>query len=266
VLLDSLRDNDHAHGGLGVELARALIAAGQEDDARRLLEDLRRTHSSFQLPARWLEVLSAPRTGRVALRERVPRREDAESGRSGRRQRSGRDSRRSGMFLDGMLPVWVFEHVADMPSTSALLTGLCVAGVAPLIASGTLDERTWYAVEALGTPLESNLDRKGGMTRESALRVCSDLVAILGGLAQAGVHLPDPDLRRFDQDQTGRVWLVDLRGATREGTEVDPLNVARTACRTVLDMARRFVPPAGLPDELDRQQSFPDLLRSVQVR
>jgi hypothetical protein len=235
-----------------------------------LLGELSHTHPNFHLPARWLEALDAPRWENIALRDPEPRSEHPDRGRRRRRPKGSRHARRSGILLSGMRTVWVFVESSapqdSAPLTSSLLAELCLPGVPPLLATGTLDDQPAFAVAASGVPLDATLDRKGGVTRDAALRICSDLVSTLGALAQAGVTLPDTHLRRFDQDSAGRVWLTDLRGAHRTDDPGELLALTRATCRHVLDSARRFVPPVDLPQSLDSAQSFADLLRLVQPR
>ncbi len=268
-LLESLRDQAEVHGSLGLELARALIAGEREDAARKLLGDLKRAHPSFQVPERWLAALGAPRWGRIALLDVEPHREESPSGRRrGRRRPGRRGDRRGAIDLTSMRPVWVFDEAPteDAPSAASVLGALCVAGVATLTATGTAEGRAYFAVRAHGSPLSTAVERKGGLQREAALRVCSDLVGIFGGLAAARVALPDAELQRFDLTPDGRVWLVDLRGARPNADPTLLLDLARNACRSVLDMARRYVPPGDLPGGLGSPPSFADLLRLVEPR
>ena len=265
-LLDSFRDDEHIHRSLGIELARAHVTAAEEESAKKLLEELQRAHPSFPLPSRWLEILAAPRVGAVAVPEPHPDKPTQ----SHRRHKGGHRRRRAGVQLAGMRPVWVFAAPSSEPPaetlTTAVLAELCIPGVAPVVAEGMLDDHPFYAVTAPGVPLDSALDRKGGATRVGALRVCSDLVAILAAVARAEVALPDADLHRFDLDCNGRTWLVDLSGARQSADSGELLAQARAACRAIVNTARRFVPPNDLPAKLDEPSSFAALLRLVEPR
>lgn len=262
-LLDSLQGDGNLHGELGLTLARALIRAERDEDARRLLGALARAHPELDAPRRWLRALEAPRLARIAL--------GPPAGRSNRPAPGGStEGRRPGIDLATMRPVWLYfarpEHMTTLAETEAVLADLCLPGVVTPIGSGDAEGERWLAVPSIGVGLDGVLEQRGGAGRAEALALTGAAVAILSALAGAGAVLPDAHLRRFEVDAGGHPWLVDVRrlvpapGASAASTM---LGHARDLVRRVLDGARRFVPPAGLPEDLPGISSFAELARRL---
>jgi hypothetical protein len=131
-----------------------------------------------------------------------------------------------------------------------LLEEICVPNVAPLLQSGRSDDgRRYFAVPNPGQQLKRTLTRRGGLELESALRLCSEGVAILGALAAAGIGLPDAGLHRFEVEGEERLWLVDLDGASRVPSgeaQQSHARLARDLCSTVIERGRRYILSPGL--------------------
>ncbi len=262
-LLDSIQSDQHQHGELGVALARALIRTERDEEARKLLGALARHHPELEVTRRWLRVLDAPRLGRVAL--------EAPAGRAGRHAGADRtEERRAGIDLMTMRPVWVFlaraEHAATLTEAEAALVERCVPGVVTPVGSGETEGARWLAVPSFGPALDAFLEQRTGASRADALALTGAAVATLAALASAGAVLPDAHLRRFEVDAGGHPWLVDVRRLA-SAPSPDASNVmlghARELVRRVLDGARRFAPPPGLPEELPAVSSFAELARRL---
>ena len=254
-LLESLRDDGREHGALGMALARALVAAGAEREARELLEALVRRYPDFRQPRRWLEALAAPRLGRVALSDE-PRRGGGDARGTGLRDAKA-EGRLAALSLDNMQRLSVF--VARAPddhehrSWFELLGSLSLPSLAPVWDHGTTDDgRPWFALPRLGRSMTGVLRGRPALDRESALRLCAEAAAILAMLAEVGVLLPDADPERFELGDSGRLWLFDVKGGEhRPPSEVRRLHPRHAAdlCQKVLDSLRGA---AGITDLLER--------------
>ncbi len=255
-LLDSVQSDQRQHGELGVAFARALIRTGRDEEARKLLGALGRYHPDLEITRRWLRLLDAPRLGRIAL--------EAPAGRHA--GGGGAEERRAGIDLMTMRPVWVYVARAERASTlseaEATLAERCLPGVVTPVGSGEAEGARWLAVPSIGPALSGFLDQRGGASRTDTLALTSAAVATLSALASAGAVLPDARLQRFEVDAGGHPWLVDVRRLT---TAPNPdaskvmLGHARDLVRRVLEGARRFVPPPGLPEDLPAIASFAEL-------
>jgi hypothetical protein len=239
VVLDSLEQDARAHGELGLALARVLVRAGVEREARALLQSLLSRYPDLRQPRHWLDALAAPRLGRVALiesRRRDPRPPEA----------GVKEGMLDGVALDSMQRVTVF--VADSPDDPshrahlALLQGLPVSGVAPLWQEGSSEVgRPWFAVPRFGRRLSAALSGRHGLEREQVLQLCAEAALLLSTLAELGIVLPDADARRFELADNGRLWLVDLRG----GERIAPDEARRTQTPGAVGLCERILGPLG---------------------
>lgn len=233
-LLESVGDP-----ALALALARAWIAAGNEADARRLLQTLSRKHADLREPRRWLEALDAPRLGRFA--------------------RIG--NRRTAVQLDTMQPVTLLFANGDEPWLEIAKT-LILPGVAPVLAAGTTDDASWIAVARPGQRLAVALDRRRGL---APVGICSQAAELLAALAALGIRLPDARLGRFELDDSGRLWLADLGGAERADADERHGRLAAALCREVFAAAPRRVAPQGLLDRVDAAAASANAVARVLV-
>lgn len=281
LLLDTLGGDPRDHGELGLELVRWLLVARCEREAHRQLQLVVKAHPDLPLAVRWLDAMDAPRWGRLAL--------------VGRRSKG----RCPGMWLDRMVPVWVYSSTAEAMdrhrAARSLFEELCLTGLPQMVAHGVERARSgeapalapgdaighegseqpegegadleYYAIVRRGLTLEQALGRKGGIELEDALEVCSHAVGLLSALALAGVLVDDCHPRRFDLDGT-RLWLTDLFGARR----LDPsaaregnLEQARRLCGGVLRRVRQSIVPGHLQTEIESAPSFPALRHALWI-
>jgi hypothetical protein len=263
LLLGSFPPTGADHAELGILLVRHLLAADAEADARRVLRSLASAQPGLELPKRWLEALDAPRLGRVALHRAS----------GGTARPKGQHRKHAGAWLDNLRAVWVFVAGPDQADRHAetveILRTLALPSVVVCLGSGLTEQNEPYlVVPHRGHNLEAALERKGGLSLEAALRVCRDGVAILAALAGAGVELPDARARRFDLAPSGRLWLVDLTGARRLDAAHPAEHKARLArefCGSVLDKARRYLPPQPLRTALEQSAGLPELVRLLEL-
>jgi len=169
-----------------------------------------------------------------------------------------------------LLQIGAEEHADAHRATEALLKGICIPGVAPLLGSGTTpDGAPYHVIPDLGQDLGRALTRRGGLSLEQAMRVCREATSILSALATAGVELPDADSRRFALDPGERPWLVDLSGARGrqvEEAKIAHLELARGLCRYVLNRARRYIPPHDILEALKDSRDCIELARVFESR
>jgi hypothetical protein len=261
MLLGSFPTSDPKHGERGIALAGHLIAANSEADARQLLQTLTRANPKFENAARWLEILDAERLDRIALLEQPSDRMDA----------LGRHTRRAGIWLETMRPVWVQiarpDAIASHEETAGLIGELAVPGVAAVLASGTTRAgEPYFAVANPGEPLDRALDENAGLELLAALRVCHDAVGVLNALAAVGVQLPDAGLTRFTLESSGALLLTDLAGASRVDPDVRGgfhFELARSCCTDVLNRARRYIVPAHVRSVVSDSKSCAELARGL---
>ena len=222
-----------------ITLAGHLIAANSEADARQLLQTLVRAYPDFEIPARWLEFLEAERLDRIALLEQPSDRTDA----------LGRHTRRAGIWLETMRPVWVqiarpdeiasHEETLDLHWRTRRPWGGLRIGV-----RHCEDRRTLFRRRECRRISRSSAHRKSG-TR-TRRRHCASVTrpwALLNALAAVGVQLPDVELARFTLERSGALLLTDLAGAKRVDPDVRGeinFELARSCC------SRRVEPSAPL--------------------
>jgi hypothetical protein len=263
-LLTSFRESAGQHEELGIALARHHLLSQDEKEARELLKSLSAEHPDSPLAGRWLEALDAPRIDRFALSREPHPASDA----------SGRHRRIPAVWIDDMrevsLQVGAEGHADAVRAAVALLDGIRIPGVAPLLASGTTpDGAPYYAIPHPGQDLRRVLTRKGGLSLEQAMCTCRDAASILSALAAAGIELPDANSRRFALESSGRLWLVDLCGGRScevEAAKNAHVELARGLCRYVLDCARRYIPPHDVLEALKRSQDCVELARAFESR
>jgi hypothetical protein len=261
MLLRHFPTSDPKSGERGIALAGHLIATNSEADARQLLQNLARANPDFDIPTRWLEFLDAERLDRIALLEQPSDRVDA----------LGQHTRRAGIWLETMRPVWVqiarLDEIASHEETVRLIGELAVPGVASLLESGTTKaDEPYFVVANAGEPLDRALTENAGLELSPALRVCHEAVGLLNALAAVGVQLPDVNLARFTLERSGALLLTDLAGARRVDPDVRGafnFELARSFCTDVLDRARRCIVPAEVRLVVSDSKSFAELARGL---
>jgi hypothetical protein len=261
MLLRNFPKSDSKSRDRGLSLARHLIAANSDADARQLLQGLIRDRSDSSAPSRWLTWLDAERLGRIALLELPDDQKDV----------PGQGSRRAGIWLDRMRPVWI--QIADASSLAShqagveIIKDLCIPGVASLLESGTTQAgQPYFTVSALGKPLDRALREDSGLELAATFRVCQEAVGILNALAAVGVQLPDARWGRFTLDGSGALQLTDLAGATR--VEVDAhggfhFELAQSFCDEVLSQMRRHIVPAAVRSAVTDAKNCAELARGI---
>lgn len=230
---------DPTYGDRGVALARHLIAAKADAEARLILEALVRDHSSSGTPARWLALLDAERLDRIALLD-----DGVEA--------TDQHTRRKGVWLETLQPVWIqiasLDAVARHEETSRILNDLAIPGVAAILESGTTqNSEPYFVVSNSGESLARILREPQELGL--ALRICHEAVGLLSALAAVGIELPDVEPGRFVLESSGALLLIDVTGATRiepEPTGGSHFELARSFCKVVLEQARRQIVPASV--------------------
>jgi hypothetical protein len=261
MLLRHLQASDRGSRDRGLALARHLIAADCEAEARKLLQTMSREHPDFGPAKRWLELLEAERLDRIVLLEQPSDRKDV----------LGRHARRAGIWLETMGPVWVqiasLDELASHEETAGLMRGLAVPGVAAVLESGTTSRgEPYFVVRNSGEPLDKALTENSGLELAAALRICHEAVGLLSALAAVGVQLPDVDPARFSREPSGALLLTDLAGAKRVDPDVRGVlhfELARACCANVLSRARRYIVPAALKSVVASAKSCAELARGL---
>lgn len=258
-LLDSLPRDGRAFSSLGLVRAGQLLERGDEEAARKTLNEIREAHPDFRLPARWLEALDAPRLGRVALL-------DVTSTDGGRRRPSrSRGSLAAGFSLRTQRAVWLRTAPPDEAETFRrevdLQRGLAVAGVLPPSDWGVAEDGTaWVAGPAVGRPLRELLDRRK-WRRDHAFALALGGVQLLHSLAVGGVVLPDlePERLLVVDGAVPVLWLADLSGAERARGVPDARALGASWCESALRAVTAGRTPDAVREALAGRAGLPDL-------
>ena len=261
MLLRSLPSSDPKRGDRGIALARHFIAASSHGAARQLLQTLSRENPDAGIPALGLELLVAERLDRIALLEQPSDRMDA----------LGQHTRRAGIWLETMRPVWVqiarSDAVTTHEETLGVMCELAIPGVASVLESGaTKDGEPYFVVANSGEFLDRALAEDAGLELGPALRVCREAVGLLNALAAVGVRLPDVDPGRFTLEPSGSLLLMDLGGAGRVDSDARGgfhFELARSFCTDVLDRARRYIVPVEVKSVVSDSKSCAELSRGL---
>ena len=218
-LMDSIPRDHPRYLRLGLLWSEKLVRGGQVEAARGVLRQLVVAHPDHRDAARRLKALEGARIGSLLL------------------QGEARGGLEAAFWADGALHG--FAELAQGPAADALLARarwqgeLLLPGVAPVLASGRIEDRAWLLLGASGHPL--TLGRRG--VRE-ALTLAADALRILRALALAGVELRRVEPARFWlRPKGGPLELVDLAGATRS----DPTRAAMGLAGPAQDLVRALL-------------------------
>jgi hypothetical protein len=220
-------------GAAAIDLAEALVAAGEEAGARKWLdrEFNGNATSGNNALVRFRESLDRPRVGLVAL----------EGGKgNGRLPPPGRWYRGWHLLLHENVLVRVCrkEEQAALAEQIDLLRGLLVHGVSRLV--GASVQAGYVVVELPGAPLYREAKRAHRVAESTRLRWAVEICALLESVAAAGVFIADANLSRFNVDQQGHLWLVDvwpMQRSTPEQARAQHLQQAQLACKSLVDQA-----------------------------
>lgn len=258
-LLLTLPRDSRAFSRIGMLRAAELMRRHDDEAARSLLVQIRDAHPGFQMPAKWISALDAPRIARIALWTG-----------DGASEPSG--ALRSGFWLDQQRSVWVrigrSEDAERMTRDALMQRQHAVAGIAPVLECGVSPEDHAYVVlPVLGRPLAPVLTLRG-LSRERAFGLALAGVQILHSLALAGVELPDVQPARFlAADGTPpSLWLADLSHA-RRSEPVAAGRAHRHLAAIWCESIQAAIAARDLPLVLDdAPPSLPDLIRSLAAR
>lgn len=213
-LLSSLGLNDAAQKtSATLTLTGALLASGDEASAKRILDREYGSGDHDATLTRWREALDGQRIGPVALDASRARNDKPPPGRWYR-----------GLHLPTQSVVLVRSGNADELSLYqdqiACWRGLTAPSVSRIVAaSASAGARPYFAVELPGVPMVRELKGSTRIAESVRLRWAVELACILATLAQQGVVLSDAELRRFNTDNLGHLWLVDLWPLKRTSVE-----------------------------------------------
>ncbi len=256
----------------------ALLAAGRDELARRVLAEDFEGSPDGDRARRLLALLSGPRLGRVALerprdREHGRRKERGPNGQAGEVATADADRPQRGLHLPTQREVLV--RAAPAPAASlrehaALRRRATIPGIAPVLEDGTsgpaaAGELSVFAVALPGPTLESRVER--GASPELALSWCREAVRLLHALELSGVQLPDAAARRFNVDESDRLWLTDLWGAVAREQAAGEAHVAhaRALAERLLGALTIDVTPAHAAARIAAATSARELLDAIEL-
>jgi hypothetical protein len=243
--LNFAQDSDRAAATLA--LAQALTAAGQEALARKYLD--REKNGGSSALTRFREALDFPRVGAVAI--------DA-SRSNGKLPPPGRWYRGWHLLTGDVVLVRTSssEERSAFAEQVAIWRRMLVPGVARVIGAQVPPSPVPYiAVELPGMPLQREAKRAQRIDEATRLRWAVEICAMLEGLAAGGVMLPDANLNRFNVDQQGRLWLVDLwplQNAEPDQARAAHCEHARSTCRQLLQQAPCYTIAADAFEQIEQ--------------
>ena len=247
-LLESIQKAPDEYRRLALLRIGDLMRRHADERARAALKRLAGAQASCPEALLWRDALESRTVGRFALGwpDDAGRRivfEDLPKSR-GRLARA--------WSLDGQVAVWLRAAPASarqaLQAEVKLHQRLIMPGLMPLLGSDLRGKVLCVAVPAWGEPAPLVLTRLAE-DRRLAVDLALQATQILGGLACAGVKLPDARRWRWLVDtsaQPPRLWIAALEGA-REGPAVDALKShagsARGFVRELLAEHERDLPP-----------------------
>ena len=242
-----------------VSLVAAMLGSEQEAAAKKLIERVRKPDDTGSILARWRMALDAPRVGTVALESSRSNRELPPCGRWYRGWHVPTQSIVLVRYGElGEQPIYA-EQVAHWRR-------LLIPGTSRIVTSSTVSaKRPYIAVELPGFPLNREMQKGHRVEERLRLRWAVEYCSLLLTMAQQGFVLPDAELNRFNTDQEGRLWLIDLWGMqTAEPDTALRLHCdqARNSCRQLLTMAHAY---SVSSDALERLEVVPDLTQMARI-
>ncbi|MGE5788470.1 MAG: hypothetical protein ACM3ZE_28020, partial [Myxococcales bacterium] len=194
-------------------LTGSLLASGDDAAAKRILDREFAAGDHNPTLVRWREALEGQRIGSVALDSSRSRNDRPPPGRWYR-----------GLHLPTQSVVLVRSGNADelalYQEQVGLWRGLTIPAVSRIVAASTnANTRPYLAVDLPGSPLSRELKGPNRVAESIRLRWAIEVTCILATLAQQGVVLADAELRRFNTDDLGHLWLVDLWPLRRTSVE-----------------------------------------------
>lgn len=250
-LIDSVPHRDPQYASLALAWSEKLLAEGEDDRARGVLEQIVQSHPDLEAARDRLAALGWPRLGRVAIMPGTP---------------DDRISVRRGFWLDGSSFVWIRtgprEEADRVRREGELQVRLTVPGVLPALAFGTAEDGTPYVVLARrGKPM---IHDRAPRKLTAALDLARAGLALLKALSCAGVELPDTEHRRFAVIGKTGLELMDLDGARATRPEQADVANALLARRWVQSLlADQADLPADIQALLGRRAPLPVLIAAI---
>jgi hypothetical protein len=236
-LLDSLPHHDDAYARLGLMRVEQLFQSKQDEDARALLSQIVQAHPNMARAARWLDALSWPRVGRIAIAPPV----------------SGNGLKRA-FWLDGACFVWARvlppERAGQLALEAQLQESVPLPGVSPALAHGLAGDGTAFVAFAPGgRPFDPVWIQR--LRLQDALFLALEGVHILRALAALGTALPDAAPQRFlfEHGSPHGLRLADFDGAAQKEPAACAIQhgpLAADFCRQILK-GERGGPRPNLP-------------------
>lgn len=250
-LIDSIPHRDPGYAALALTWSEKLLARGQDDRARGVLEQIAQSHPDLGAASDRLAALGWPRLGRVTIMPGKP---------------DDRLSIRRGFWLDGSAFVWVRtgrpEDGERVRREGELQARLTVPGVLPALAHGTGEDGTPYVVLLRrGKPM---IHERGPRKLDATLDIVRAGLAVFKALAREGVELPDAGQRRFALVGRSALALMDMAGA--RATTPEQADVANgLLAKSWVDGLLRDQPdlPSDLRALLGRRAPLPVLIRAI---
>ena len=210
-LMETFPKKEPIYGELALRRAKQLLLSHEDEKAKRILAQLSKHHPTLRQAQRWLKAMEKPKLGRIALIDFQGPIKSA-------------NPRRiySGLWLDYQKDVWVQigkTNEKNFGKLWKLQSEISLPGLLPVLTGGGTNVGISYVATPRRGKLAKDVLKKKQLRPSDAFRLAEDGVAILSGLAQAGILLGDFDVNRLLIENHHRLWLARICGATKSDPE-----------------------------------------------
>ena len=241
------------------------LARGRYTEAKELLESLRQQPLAPSLLPVLHGALEGQRFGNVVIM--------VYGGANSRGSDPKAPKRHSGFCLESQRDVWLrvgeTQDAASFERHSQVYRRALIPGVVGLYTFGiTRSRKPYLSVLRRGLSLDRRISHHWGLSRQATVRLATEVALVASSLCRAGVRMPDLATRRFEVDESDRLWLSDLWGA--EPTEPKAQDAtAVEQCRACLLELMQLQPGFELPkdwqDVLSHAADFETLMATLRT-
>lgn len=241
-LVNSLDHDDRTRADKQLGIAIWLLASGNAREAERVLNELGKSHPKFAEPAHWLRALKSAEDDDLLIL-RGPR--------GGARETEG-IRWCEGYSLARRTPAYITrgagpEDAVRLSNLSKLYQAGSSGSVARLLRFKD-GERPALAIERRGRLLLPTAPGLRRLERPAFHAACRDVAQSVASVSARGIALQGLEPTRLAFDAGGRLWLVDLFGATQTPPESASSHNTELLQKWLLRLAERsmnYLPDAG---------------------
>jgi hypothetical protein len=256
-----------------LELMRigGLMHVGEDEAARKRLMDLKQQIPVSAKAGLWLRALNSPRFERIALLgpRKTERKGNASDQPSSKVSKA--ETLQPAFCLDTQQRLWIRvgepNEEAAFDAHLQVLKKALLPNVAQAYASNLTRRKGPYVAYPAHSAARSGFRANATLSREQLQAYALDGVMLFAALANLGIRIPDTRPDRFEVDDQGRLWLLDLWGATLDGggAGVTPcmLTLSAAWCQALISNMPYFSLDEETADILRQPADFPTLLAGL---